>query len=124
MENDKPKRAKEENQMKKFFAVYDLELGGFKARMTGTDPEAMIDMMIKHIYNTIDEDRKYRYEDSSDIEIIDSFELTFCEVSEEDAEIIENSDDYGFLATVKGVDVTKYKNKILPIRKVANAYQL
>lgn len=110
--------------MKKFFAVYDLQIGGFKAGMVGTDPEVMIDMIVEHIYNIINEDEKYKYEDESGIGIIDSFEFTFCEVSEKDAEIIENSDDYGLLTTVKGVNVAKYKDKILPIRKVANAYQL
>ena len=34
--------------MKKFFAVYDLQIDGFKAGMTGTDPKGMIDMMVDH----------------------------------------------------------------------------
>lgn len=110
--------------MKKFFAVYDLQMDGFKAGMTGTDPKGMIDMMVDHICNIITEDEECEYENASDIEIIDTFGFTFCEVSEKDAEIIENSDDFGLLTTVKGVNVAKYKDKILPIEEVANAYQL
>lgn len=108
----------------KFFAVYDLQMDGFKAGMTGTDPKSMIDMMVDHICNIITEDEECEYEGASDTEIIDTFGFTFCEVSEKDAEIIENSDDYGLLTTVKGVNVAKYKDKILPIEEVANAYQL
>ena len=110
--------------MKKFFAVYDLQTEGFKAGMTGTDSDEMIDMMVDYICNTIKEEEECEYNDLSDIEIVDAFGLTFCEVSEKDAEIIENSDDYGLLTTVKGVNVAKYKDKILPIEEVANAYQL
>lgn len=110
--------------MKKFFAVYDLQTEGFKAGMTGTDSNEMIDMMVDYICNIITEDEECEYEDASDIEIIDTFGFTFCEVSEKDAEIIENSNDYGLLATVKGVNVAKYKDKILPIEEAANAYQL
>lgn len=110
--------------MKKFFAVYDLQMDGFKAGMTGTDLKRMIDMMVDHICNIITEDEECEYEDASDIEIIDTFGFTFCEVSEKCAEIIENSNDFGLLTTVKGVNVAKYKDKILPIEEVANAYQL
>lgn len=108
----------------KFFAVYDLQTEGFRAGMTGVDPKEMIDMMVDYICNIIKEDEECEYEDASDIEIIDAFGFTFCEVSEKDAEIIENSEDCGLLTTVKGVNVAKYKNKILPIEEVANAYQL
>ena len=108
----------------KFFAVYDLQTEGFRAGMTGTDPKNMIDMMVDYICNIITEDEECEYEDASDIEIIDTFGFTFCEVSEKDAEIIENSEDCGLLTTGKGVNVAKYKSKILPIEEGANAYRL
>jgi hypothetical protein len=87
-------------KMKKYYALYDLQLGGFKAGMANTSYESVVELGAERAYTLSQNDEEHCPEGLSDVEILEQYEYDVREVSEKEYEIILNSEEYGLLTTV------------------------
>ena len=90
----------------KYYGLFDVQLGGFKAQFVETSKQEMIEAALDRIY-TIHEDFLEGeltwdevHEQHTDIEIIEMLDYEIKEISKEQADIILNSEEFGLLTTV------------------------
>lgn len=84
-----------------FYALFDLQLNGFKAGYASTDKESVERDGAERAFYLSESDEEPCDEKLSDIEILEQYDYEVKEVSEETYKKVLNSDDYGLLTAVK-----------------------
>lgn len=83
-----------------YYALYDNQLGGFKAGMVGTTPEEVKEMGAARAYDLSQSDEEPCPEDLSHQDILDQYGYDVRVVSKELYHRIQTSSDVGLLTTV------------------------
>lgn len=86
--------------MKKYYALYDLQLGGFKAGIASEDPKEVLEMGADRAWELSQSDEEPCPDDLSSEEILEQYDYEVREVSEKDYETILDSDEIGLLTAV------------------------
>lgn len=86
--------------MKKYYALYDLQLGGFKAGHASEKFEEVVRSGAQRAYDLSQGDEEPIPDDMPDDEILEVYGYEVREVSEKEYETILESDEIGLLTTV------------------------
>lgn len=85
----------------KFYALFDLQIDGFKAGYASIDKESVIRDGAERAFSLSESDEEPCDENLSDREILEQYGYEVKEVNKETYEKILESEDYGLLTSVK-----------------------
>ena len=86
--------------MNKYYALYDLQLGGFKAGIADEDPKEVLDMGADRAWELSQSDVEPCPNNLTSEEILEQYDYEVREVTKEQYETILNSDEIGLTTTV------------------------
>lgn len=84
----------------KYYALYDIQLGGFKAGCASTDYQEVVQAGAYRAWELSQSDKEPCDDNMSDEDILKVYGYEVREVSKDDYEKILESDEYGLLTTV------------------------
>lgn len=86
--------------IEKYYALYDIQLGGFKAGCASTDYQEVVQVGAYRAWELSQSDKESCDDNMSDEDILKIYGYEVREVSKDDYEKILESDEYGLLTTV------------------------
>ena len=92
---------KKHDGVQKYYALYDLQIDGFKAGYTGESYEEVLKSGVDRIHTLSESDEEPAPTDVSDEELMEMYGYEVREVTEKEYDIITNSDDHGLTTAVK-----------------------
>lgn len=84
----------------KYYALYDIQLGGFKAWCASTDYQEVVQAGVYRAWELSQSDKEPCDDNMSDEDILKIYGYEVREVSKDDYEKILESDEHGLLTTV------------------------
>lgn len=87
--------------MKKFYALFDLQINGYKAGIASTNYKDVLERGANRAFEISQGDEEPCPKGLSSEEILDMYGYEVREVTERDYETILNSEEYGLLTSVK-----------------------
>ena len=84
----------------KYYALYDLQIGGYKAGIANTCPKTVLEIGADRAFDLSQGDEEPCPKGMSSEEILEQYGYEVREVSKEDYKTILNSNEYGLLTKV------------------------